>query len=1264
MKKFLSLVLALIMTMSLVTISAGAKDFTDDSKITYEEAVDVMSALKVIDGYADGSFNPQGSLTRGAAAKIICNLILGPTTAAALSADTAPYKDVPVNHTFAGYIAYCQRQGIISGYADGTFRPAATLTNYAFLKMLLGALGYDSAIEGYVGDNWSIAVAKQALAIGLTKGMKTELNGTDYATREQACLYALNTLQATMVDYSTTVTANVNGAQVTVGNSVAKELDWDIASKTDGNIKDDDYVQFAEKYFTNLELEIGNGIYGRPANTWKLKKSEIGTYTSIDPTYVYTEETDSQDVYKDLGKTVCDEDEYDWTAFINGVEEDADDLELPKSKNDDAYKYTGDGAVTEIYIDVDRETVTVVEYNYYIGQVTKVKDETITVKPLSQEATILDVKTFEAEGYDEDDYVVFTIDFDEDEDDYIIGEVFEPKTVTGEVKRVQNDSASKKSYIKLADGEEYNYSESKTHNVYDLDNLITTVHPTLNKEYILYMDPNGFVLGFELAEDDVAQYLYVDDSDEELKDWVAKVYLPDGTKAKVDLKEKLKGTDKQTVAHVNGKDAAHEGLTPIGTTDAQGNFTAFSVGDKIKWVEDATYSKEGFTNVDNRIWKYSATDKGVYTLTWAKNVVLGYNAAGKYDAEIKNGKAYISQGENDLIVDKKTVFVDTVNENAYVGYNEVPSVENALLACVVGNDSIADVVFILEGNIYDSNATYFVLGKTDRESGDYDDEDLYWEFSKAYVNGENVKDFKVTYDAVNDLAKDLTKKNWSEGQINVVLPKDKDSGQRYPASGVLFKATKTIEDGQYVDTIELISREAVFSYDADGKITGFAQQNVYDADLTDYYGYVTNVAGDEAVGDGAFWIMNDEHKKVKFDTDDETVYVTVRKIVDKDGEISWDVSDGTIKDLKAIDPKKEDTATTYSHKTVHVVKRTNDETARLVYIFWTETANIDAKDIDFTIDTPANVDSIALNGTTVVGTTGYVAKSKDAKIVITAAANCEVTEVTVNGDVVKTSKKVVAGQNTYTFTIDEVKKDQVVEITTVNNTAPTATAVNVEATNAYVVYDSKGYADGSKITGLEKGNVIIFEVEAVAGTTDDKTTVKFNGVTLTANASGKYVAIVAEGENTVSVEVAPNVYTFDATSGTAGWTVKDISATEGVKGTTVTFKLVKDNASDWTASKHTVSIDGTPAAPTATVNGVTAAPAVGTRVPIADADAFKAVTDTLYTDSACTNVATAFIPGITTYYKVGTPAVEAVQAVYELSYTIGTSNANLTVTIV
>ncbi len=856
MKKFLSLVLALVMTMSLVTISAGAKDFTDDSKINYEEAVDVMSALKVIDGYADGSFNPQGSLTRGAAAKIICNLILGPTTASALSADTAPYKDVPTNHTFAGYIAYCQQQGIISGYADGTFRPAATLTNYAFLKMLLGALGYNAEIEGYIGDNWSIQVAKQALATGLTKGLDGELNGTDYATREQACLYALNTLKSTMVDYDAKITANVNGATVVVGNSVANDVKWNIASKADGNIKDDGYVQFAEKYFANLELEIGNGIYGRPANTWKLKKSEIGTYTSIDPTYVYTEGTDSGDVYKDLGKGVIED--YDWTVFVNGQEVAGKQIVLPVKGSDDEYDYTGEGTVTEVYVDIDEETVTVIEYNHYLGQVTKVKTdddgEYITVKILSDGAK-LDDKTFYVEGYEEDDYVVFTVDYDEDEKDNVIGEVFEPDTVTAEVTRVENDKEEVvkgkygNTYLR-ADGAKYVYTDGddsakfdqQDHMVYDLDDQGVKVHPELNEEYVLYLDPNGYVLAFEKAEEDASKYLWVKDSDEELKDWVAKVTLDDGTTAKVDLKNKYKPMNKKA------DDVA------------------------IAWT-DKTYegSVGKMTNIDELIWKYSASDKGVYTLTQVETKFLPEKGKDgklveKPDAKINNGKAYVTANGTTFIVDKKTIFVDVENDKAYVGYDEVPNVDNAQLAYVL-DGKIADVVFILEGDIYDKDSTYFMLEKTTRESLKYDG-DHYWEYSKAYVNGEKTSVY-VSYDAAKD----------------TVLK-----------AGVLYKATKTIDE-QYITEIEVVK---------------------------------TDVVTPTAVGDDAFWTKSDSNKLYQFDCDDETVFVTVDIELEKGGKFddvdTWDkitISDGDIKDMKA-----EDGYTKY----VQVIE-SDDEYAELVYIY-------------------------------------------------------------------------------------------------------------------------------------------------------------------------------------------------------------------------------------------------------------------------------------------------------------------------------------------
>ena len=62
MKKLLALVLALVMSMSLVTISNAA--FSDADKIDHTEAVDMMNALGVINGMPDGSFTPAGNVTR------------------------------------------------------------------------------------------------------------------------------------------------------------------------------------------------------------------------------------------------------------------------------------------------------------------------------------------------------------------------------------------------------------------------------------------------------------------------------------------------------------------------------------------------------------------------------------------------------------------------------------------------------------------------------------------------------------------------------------------------------------------------------------------------------------------------------------------------------------------------------------------------------------------------------------------------------------------------------------------------------------------------------------------------------------------------------------------------------------------------------------------------------------------------------------------------------------------------------------------------
>ena len=80
MKKLLALVLALVMSMSLVTISNAA--FKDADKIDYKEAVDVMNAVGVFIGDEKGNFNAKENLTREQAAKIIAYLELGSKAAA------------------------------------------------------------------------------------------------------------------------------------------------------------------------------------------------------------------------------------------------------------------------------------------------------------------------------------------------------------------------------------------------------------------------------------------------------------------------------------------------------------------------------------------------------------------------------------------------------------------------------------------------------------------------------------------------------------------------------------------------------------------------------------------------------------------------------------------------------------------------------------------------------------------------------------------------------------------------------------------------------------------------------------------------------------------------------------------------------------------------------------------------------------------------------------------------------------------------------
>ena len=797
MKKFLSLVLALVMTMSLVTVSAGAVDFTDDSDIDYKEAVDVISALGIVDGYSDDSFRPDGSLTRGAAAKIICNLILGPTTASALSATTAPFKDVPTTNTFAGYITYCAQQGIIGGYGDGTFRPSGTLTGNAFMKMLLGALGYDSSIEGYSGANWQVNVIKQAVGIGLDDG-NDEFVGSEPVTREEAALYSFNMIQADLVRYDAKTTVDVNGATVTIAGDKAEAIPQNGSGYKD-TMGDNDVVQFAEKSFPKLS-KTGNKTddFGRPANEWKYRSEIIGTYTNYsDMIGEWSAKATKGELYSLIGSGIIDDlagepvsGEYGLSFWVDGEQVNVggrDGNNNPDAASETAKDYffdrnsssasgiqnavnrgtnvgmSGNGVLTQVFMD-DDNNVTIVMINTYLVQATadyNSTKETITVEAIDTDETVkanyndmvlptgmdtsIDQEDFDVSGVKEGDYLLVTWSVDAD----AYQSVTPAELVTGTVSEyTERDSVvlngEKLSYARLTGDTEQEEQFS------------------INSEAALVLDAYGYILYVDDANS-TSSYVFVNGIQGKTnleKDAVADAYFTDGTDGEIDIKKLY---DEAGKSYDSGK-------AIIGAYTEPGWYT---------FTKDSNdeYTLTAVKDFENTSKRYEDSVKVVQGDPKTTQIV--YSSSVYFLGDDANGNRWVGDDSDRAPrANADTLFMvldadETVT--VYSGVANAPDVtlsaagKTALVTYVVDTNGYAKYVFIDVSNDPDANidgdavADYmFVLwdnGKRTFVEGDeyrqyqviIDGEETTRMIAESLVGGNSSSTGKVFYDIkVND----------------------------------------------------------------------------------------------------------------------------------------------------------------------------------------------------------------------------------------------------------------------------------------------------------------------------------------------------------------------------------------------------------------------------------------------------------------------------------------------------------------------------------
>ena len=228
---------------------AGAA-FTDSSDFKVKtEVVDTLVQLGVINGYTDGSFKPNDTVTRAEMAKMIYVLRTGNSDASAYNNDKTTFTDIK-GHWAAGYIKYCQSLGIIAGVSATQFKPDANVTAQEAAKMLLVTLGYNADKAGLVGINWASKTNALADENGLLEDVNTSF--TAACPRQYAAQLIYNAIDTPTVVWRDDAYTNVD---------VLNRDNQTVGQKYMNLVKDEAATGKHDNILTHVEKEDGRDTY-------------------------------------------------------------------------------------------------------------------------------------------------------------------------------------------------------------------------------------------------------------------------------------------------------------------------------------------------------------------------------------------------------------------------------------------------------------------------------------------------------------------------------------------------------------------------------------------------------------------------------------------------------------------------------------------------------------------------------------------------------------------------------------------------------------------------------------------------------------------------------------------------------------------------------------------------------------------------------------------------------------------------------------------
>ena len=724
MKKLLAMVLALVMTLSLA-VSANAA-FKDDKSISddYAESVAVLNGMGVFKGYEDGSFKPEGNITRAEVATIIYRIYtadVAKNDKSGLYATYNKFSDMAGAGWAQGYIGYCANASLVKGYPDGTFKPSGKVTGYEVLAMILRAVGYDKNNE-FSGADWALHVAQTAQQLGVLDNVAktTDLNAP--ASRELVAELLFQGIQK---------------AQVTYTPAFGYVTDKVISTKTNS---------LGEKNF-KLASAAASDKWGRPATKWTYTTGDKATTFVEKPDLTYTKAVTECDVAHDAGLKA----DTAYTLIVNGQPAST---KHTVNLTDTKTKMGAQGRLFEIYDD------TIVMIDTFLAKVTYVADitydaqghvktpATITLEvydsKTAPKTTALTLKDYDNNyGYAKDEYVLVNAFTDATNSATVSGKVFNNTKQYAEIVSKATSVDGAQSVI---------YWNAQQHNVEgtvydDAAKFYLDQAAQKDAKYTWYFDSyNNLIGAVEIAAATsygvINSIWWAGNATDGSGVAKANVTYMDGTTAQVDI-------SKMTYVHTTPATPA----TPATKTVKSGDVThstginalVMKADDQNKYFYVDTYintNKVADTNgiLNGHLFQFTTKSNGTLD---AVEVATG-TAAKLYNladvAVSKNTQVY-GGATGTLVVNSNTVFLvrsgadTTANPYTFKSITGFTNIDNYAKGEVdyvdLNGDNVADYVYVIAPTTTSKVTSLFYF---DGQQGAYTLADGTW-VVKGYVDG-------------------------------------------------------------------------------------------------------------------------------------------------------------------------------------------------------------------------------------------------------------------------------------------------------------------------------------------------------------------------------------------------------------------------------------------------------------------------------------------------------------------------------------------------